>query len=55
MVQGCEEILYLGVFKEGLSAYLSPFMLISRKATEDKRVVTDFRYLSVGIAKNNLA
>ena len=30
-------------------------MLISRKLTKDKRVVTDFRYLSVRIAKNNLA
>ena len=30
-------------------------MLISRKFTKDKRVVTDFRHLNVGIAKNNLA
>ena len=29
-------------------------MLISRKLTEDKRVVTDFRHLNVRIAKNNL-
>ena len=32
-----------------------PVMLISRKLTKDKRVVTDFRHLNVGIAKNNLA
>ena len=30
-------------------------MLISRKVTKDKRVVTDFRHLNVRIAKNNLA
>ena len=30
-------------------------MLISKKVTKDKRVVTDFGYLSVRIAKNNLA
>ena len=30
-------------------------MLISRKATKDKRVVTDFRHLNIRIAKNNLA
>ena len=30
-------------------------MLISRKLTRDKRVVTDFRHLNVRIAKNNLA
>ena len=29
--------------------------LISRKQTQDKRVVTDFRLLNVRIAKNNLA
>ena len=30
-------------------------MLISRKLTQDRRVVTDFRHLNVRIAKNNLA
>ena len=30
-------------------------MLISRKLTRDKRVVTDFRHRNVRIAKNNLA
>ena len=29
-------------------------MLISRKMTKDKRVVTDFRHLNMHIAKNNL-
>ena len=31
----------LGILKEGFSAYSSPVMLISRKLTKDKRVVTD--------------
>ena len=37
------------------SAYSSPVMLISRKVTKDKRVVTDFRHLNTRITKNNLA
>ena len=41
--------------KEGFSAYSSPVMLISRKVTQDKRVVTDLRHLNTRIAKNNLA
>ena len=45
---------YLGILKEGFSAYLSPVMLISQKLTSDKRVVTDFRHLNMRIAKNNL-
>ena len=46
---------YLGILKEGFSAYSMPVMLISRKITQDKRVVTDFRHLNPRIAKNNLA
>ena len=44
----------LGILKEGYSAYSSPVMFISRKVTQDKRVVTDFRPLNMCIAKNNL-
>ena len=50
-----KQLYYLGILKEGFSAYSSPVMLISRKMTKDKRVVTDFRYLNMRIAKNNLA
>ena len=50
-----EILCYLGILKEGFSAYSSPVMFISRKITQDKRVVTDFRHLNTGIAKNNLA
>ena len=45
----------MGILKEGFSAYSSLGMLISRKLTKVKRVVTDFRHLNVRIAKNNLA
>ena len=45
----------MGILKEGFSAFSSPVMLISRKLTKDKRVVTDVRHLNVRIAKNNLA
>ena len=41
--------------ERSFSAYSSPVMLISRKLTQDKRVVTDFRHLNTTIAKNNLA
>ena len=50
-----KRLCYLGILKDGLSAYSSPVMLISRKVTLDKRVVTDFRHLNTRIAKNNLA
>ena len=50
-----KRLCYMGIRKEGFSAYSSPVMLISRKLTKDKRVVTDFRHLNVRIAKNNLA
>ena len=44
----------MGILKEGFSAYSSLVMLISRKLTKDKMVVTDFRHLNVRIARNNL-
>ena len=50
-----KQLCYIGILKEGFSAYFSPVMLISRKLTKDKRVVTDFRHLNVRVAKNNLA
>ena len=49
------QLCHLGILKEGFSAYSSPVMLISRKMTKDKTVVTDFRHLNIHIAKNNLA
>ena len=50
-----KRLCYLGILKECFSAYSCPVMLISRKVTQDKRVVTDFRHLNTRITKNNLA
>ena len=50
-----KRLCYLGILKEGFSTYSSPIMLISRKMTQDKRVMTDFMHLNIRIAKNNLA
>ena len=46
-----KRLCYMGILKEGFSAYSSLVMLISRKLTKDKRVVTDLRHLNVRIAK----
>ena len=50
-----KRLCYMGILKEGFLAYSIPVMLISRKLTKDKRVVTDFRHLNVRIAKSNVA
>ena len=50
-----KRLCYVGILKEGFSAYSSPVMLVSGKMTQDKRVVTDFRHLNMRIAKNSLA
>ena len=50
-----KRLCYLVLLKEDFSAYSGPVMLVSRKMTKDKRVVMDFRYLNMRIAKNNLA
>ena len=49
-----KRLCYLGILKEGFSAYSSSLMLISRKMMQDKRAMTDFRHLNMRIAKNNL-
>ena len=46
---------YLGILKDGFSAYSSLVMLVSQKVTQDKRVVINFQHLNMRIAKNNLA
>ena len=50
-----KRLCYLVILNEGFSGYSSLVMLISRKVTKDKRVVTDFRHLNMRIAKNNSA
>ena len=47
-----KSLCYLGILKEGFSAYSSPVMLISRKMTQEKSVVTDFRHLNTRITNN---
>ena len=50
-----KRLCYLGILKEGILAYSSPVMVISRKMTQDKTVVTDFRHVNMRIPKHNLA
>ena len=50
-----KHLCYLGILKKGFSPHSSPVMLISRKVTQDKRIVTDFRHLNVRIVKNKFA
>ena len=50
-----KRLCYMGILKERFLAFSSPVMLISRKLTKDRRVVTDFRHFNVSIARNNLA
>ena len=38
-----KRLCYIGILKEGFLAYSSPVMLISRKLTKDKRVVSKFQ------------
>ena len=46
-----KQLCYMGILKEAFLAYSSTVMLINRKLTKDKRVVTDFRHLNVKITK----
>ena len=46
---------YMGILKEGFLAYSSPVMLISRKLTKDKRVVTDFQTSECENSKKQLS
>ena len=41
-----KKLCYLGILKEGFSAYSTLVMPFSRKLTQDKRVVIDFRHLN---------
>ena len=46
-----KQLCYMGILKEGFSTYSCPVILISRKLTKDKIVVTNFRHLNLTIAK----
>ena len=49
-----KRLCHIGKLKERSLAYSISIMLISRKATKDKRLVTDFRHLNVRKAKKQL-
>ena len=46
-----KRLCYLGVLKEGFSAYSSPSHAYKQKIDKDKRVVTDFRHLTCDLQK----
>ena len=50
-----KRLCYLGILKEEFSPCSSPVMLISRKLTKDKRVVTDLRHLNVKDSEEQLS
>ena len=43
----------MGILEEGHTPYSSPILLVSKKNTKDKRLVTDLRYLNSKIEKAN--
>ena len=47
------KLVKLGILEVGHQAYTSPVLLISKKGTSEKRVVTDFRYLNSRIKRIN--
>ena len=48
-----DKLVKMGVLEQGMTDFSSPVMLISKKGTTEKRVVTDFRYLNQRIRKYN--
>lgn len=47
------KLVKLGILKEGHTSYTSPVMLVPKKDSQEKRVVTDFRYLNKRVRKYN--
>lgn len=48
-----DKLVRLGILAVGHQSYTSPVFLIPKKGTQDKRVVTDFRYLNDRIKRIN--
>ena len=48
-----DKLVKLGILAVGHQSYTSPVFLIPKKGTQDKRVVTDFRYLNDRIKRIN--
>ncbi len=55
MDQQMQRLVHLGILSKNTTAYTSPVMLISRKVTQDKRPVVDFRFLNSRIVRKNTA
>ena len=48
-----DKLVKMGVLEQGMTDLSSPVMLVNKKGTREKRVVTDFRYLNQRIRKYN--
>lgn len=48
-----DKLVTLGILGVGHSSYTSPVLLVAKKGTNEKRVVTDFRYLNSRIKRIN--
>ena len=55
MDQQMQRLVHLGILSKNTTAYTLPVMLISRKVTQDKRPVVDFRFLNSRIVRKNTA
>ena len=53
MDQQMERLVSLGIFTKNSTSHTSPVMLITRKLTNDKRPVVDFRLLNTRILRRN--
>ena len=51
--QELTKLVKLGILKEGHQSYTSQVLLIAKKDSQDKRVVTDFRHLNRRIKRIN--
>ena len=48
-----DKLVKMGVLQQGVTSCSSPVMLVGKKGTKDKRVVSDLRYLNGRIRKQN--
>ena len=48
-----ERLVFLGILTKNSTSHTSPVMLITRKLTNDKRPVVDFRLLNTRILRRN--
>ena len=53
MDEQMERLVSLGILSKSSTSHTSPVMLITRKLTNDKRPVVDFRLLNTGILRRN--